>query len=193
MIGLCKKHVKAMAFGHIPNVKTFETMLIQIEGILNRRPLTALSASAEDCEPLTPAHILYPGYADRQSHIYVTPESATAGSLRSRFLRSQALVNSFWKSWSRDYLSMLHARQKWHKTTEDLKKGELVLIVDPSLSRGNWRLARVVQPIVTGSHVRKARVRTADSKVWLRDRSNLVRLELENYGEGENDIQLQDE
>jgi hypothetical protein len=165
VIGLCKKHVKAMAFGHIPNVKTFETMLIQIEGILNRRPLTALSASAEDCEPLTPAHILYPGYADRQSHIYVTPESATAGSLRSRFLRSQALVNSFWKSWSRDYLSMLHARQKWHKTTEDLKKGELVLIVDPSLSRGNWRLARVVQPIVTGSHVRKARVRTADSKV----------------------------
>ena len=88
---------------------------------------------------------------------------------------------------------MLHARQKWHKTTEDLKEGELVLIVDPSLSRGQWRLARVVQPIVTGSHVRKARVRTADSKLWLRDRSNLVRLEIDNYGDGNNDIQLQDD
>ena len=182
-----------MAFGHIPNVKTFETMLIQIEGILNRRPLTALSASADDYEPMTPAHILYPRFANRQSHIYVTPESATAGSLRSRYLRSQALVNSFWKTWLRDYLSMLHARQKWHKTTEDLKEGKLVLIVDPSLSQGHWWLARVVQPIVTGSHVWKARVQTADSKVWLRDRSNLVRLEIDNYGDGDNSIQFQDE
>ena len=166
-----------MAFGHIPNVTTFEIMLIQIEGILNR----------------TPAHILYPGFADRRSHIYVTPESATVGSLRSRFLRSQALVNSFWKTWSKDYLSMLHARQKWRKTTEDLKEGELVLIVDPSLSWGHWRLARVVQPIVTGSHVWKARVRTADSKAWFRDCLNLVRLEIDNYSDGDNDIQLQDE
>ena len=51
----------------------------------------------------------------------------------------------------------------------------------------------MVQPIVTGSHVRKAQVQTADSKVWLRDRSNLVQLEIDNYGNGDNDIQLENE
>ena len=43
-----------MALGDPFNAKIFETALINIEGILNRRPLTALSPAADDCEPLTP-------------------------------------------------------------------------------------------------------------------------------------------
>ena len=47
----------------------------------------------------------------------------------------------------------------------------------------------MVLPVVTGAHVRKARVRTADGKTWLRDRTNLVWLEFDSYGNGDNDIQ----
>ena len=173
-------------------MKTFETTLIQIEAILNRRPLNALSPSANDYEALTPAHVLYPGCVDRSSNIFVTPESASRGDLRSKFLRSQNMVNAFWKAWYRDYLSMLHNRQKWKDTKEDLKEGELVLIVDHQMARGHWKMARVLQPIVTGSHVRKARVRTADGKVWLRDRTNLVRLERDMKDESNDDIQSDD-
>ena len=58
--------------------------------------------------------------------------------------------------------------------------GELVLIVDEQLARGHWRLARVVQVVKSSPHVRQIKVRTADAKVILRDRTKLVRLELDD-------------
>ena len=169
-----------MAIGDPLNAKIFETALINIEGILNRRPLTAISPAADDCEPLTPAHILYPAMKDRQSPVVVPNNIMETTSLRDKFAMSQARVNGFWKSWTRDYLHLLHNRQKWQSTKEDLKVGELVLIVDEQLARGHWRLARVVQVVKSSPHVRQVKVRTADAKVILRDRTKLVRLELDD-------------
>ena len=55
-----------------------------------------------------------------------------------------------------------------------------MLIVNKQLSRGNWRLAQVVQVLKSSPHVRQLKVRTADAKVLLRDRTKLVRLELDD-------------
>ena len=189
IIGMFKRHLKALAFVHPPHVKTLETILIQIEAILNRRPLCAVSPEANDYEALTPAHVLSPACVDRSSNIFVSPAAASTGDLRSRFLRSQNMVNQFWRAWYRDYLTELHNRQKWRDTKEDLKTGELVLVVDHQMARGHWKMARVLEPVVTGSHVRKARIRTADGKQALRDRTSLIRLERDMKDESNNDIQ----
>ena len=117
----------------------------------------------------------------------VAPEDITTNSLRIKFAKSQSRVNAFWKVWSKDYLHLLHNRQKWKKTRDDLKIGELVLIVNKQLSRGNWRLAQVVQVLKSSPHVRQMKVRTADAQVLLRDWTKLVRLELDN--EESQDIQ----
>ena len=180
IIGLFKRHMATMAIGDPLNAKIFETALINIEGILNRRPLTALSPAADDCEPITPAHILYPAMKERQSCVVAPDNIMATTSLRDKFALSQARINGFWKSWTRDYLHLLHNRQKWQSTKEDLKAGELVLIVDEQLARGHWRLARVVQVVKSSPHVRQVKVRTADAKVILRDRTKLVRLELDD-------------
>ena len=50
-------------------------------------------------------------------------------------------------------------------------------------------MARVLEPVVTGSHVRKARIRTANGKQALRDRTSLVRLERDMKDKSNNDIQ----
>ena len=57
---------------------------------------------------------------------------------------------------------------------------DLVLLVDESVPRGEWRLGRIVQVGGTDSHVRKALVKRADGKVVLRDRTKLVLLEVED-------------
>ena len=85
IIGMFKRHLKALAFVHPPHVKTLETILIQIEAILNRRPLCAVSPEANDYEALTPAHVLYPACVNRSSNIFVSPAAASTGDLRSRF------------------------------------------------------------------------------------------------------------
>ena len=111
----------------------------------------------------------------------------TTNSLRNKFAKSQSTVNAFWEAWSKHYLHLLHNRQKWKKTRDDLKIGELVLIVNEQLSQGNWRLARVVQVLKASPHVCQLKVRTADAKVLLQDQTKLVCLELDD--EESQDIQ----
>ena len=52
--------------------------------------------------------------------------------------------------------------------------------MNEQLPRSVWKMARVVQADAeVDEHVRKALVRLADGKVVLRDRTSLVKLELE--------------
>ena len=59
---------------------------------------------------------------------------------------------------------------------EEIARKYLMLLV----SRGHWKLARVIRVEYDGDHVRKAYLRTADRKIVLRDRTKLVHLELDN-------------
>ena len=93
--------------------------------------------------------------------------------------RAQSRVNAFWKAWKRDYLSLLHDRKKWTKTKVDLKKGDVVLLVDETISRSEWKLGRVMDVLSSGPHVRKVNVRRADRKIVMKDRTKLVKMELD--------------
>ena len=115
------------------------------------------------------------------------------GSVLHKLLEEQVCYRSiesdtFWRAWSKDYLTLLHNPQKWRSTKEDLKPGKLVMLVNEQLARGCWRLARVEQVMRSSPHVRQVKVRTSDAKVLLRDRTKLVRLELDE--EETRDIQL---
>ena len=187
VVGLFKRHLAVIALGDAVQLDTFNTALVQIEGILNRRPLTAVSPAASDCEALTPAHILYPSFASHQSCV-IAPNDVERSTTdwRSDFRKAQSRVNAFWKAWSRDYLSLLHNRCKWKRQEEDLHVNTLVLVVNEQLPRSVWKMARVIKADAeVDDHVRKALIRLADGKVVLRDRTSLVRLELD----GENQIQ----
>ena len=47
-----------MEFGDRLDDEAFRTLLCEIEAIINSRPLTAVSSSPDDVNPLTPNHIL---------------------------------------------------------------------------------------------------------------------------------------
>ena len=162
------------------HIETFSTVLVQIEGILNRRPLTALSASPDDCEPLTPAHILYPAFVSHQSVIPPLRKDADAAAgFRGKFQQALARVNQFWRIWERDYRSMMHQMAKWTSSRDDMAVGDLVMLVDNQQQRAQWRMAKVVEATPTNNHVRKVTVKTADGKFHIKDRTRVVRLELD--------------
>ena len=72
------------------------------------------------------------------------------------------------------------AYSKWTKTRKYLAVDEIVILVDESIPRHSWRLARVITVETNGLHVRKATVKRSDGKILIKDRTKLVRLELEN-------------
>ena len=65
--------------------------------------------------------------------------------LRSRKKYRQVLAISaeFWKRWRREYLPKLTTRGQWREHTDNLKVGQLVLLVDDEDSKKTWSLARV--------------------------------------------------
>ena len=75
-------------------------------------------------------------------------------------------------------MAALQARPKWRDVEKNLVVGDVVLLVDEQCRRGDWKTGRVVE-VDDGDIVRTVKVRTADDKVFSRDRTKVVRLELD--------------
>ena len=157
------------------------TVLAQVEAIINFRPITKVSDDPRDPEALTPAHLLYPGVKLTNSVCALPPAPPGGEVLRYSFQRARSLVDAFWKRWSNDYLSTLRERQKWNKSKDDLKVGQIVLLVDEVKSRNDWKLGRVKSVSGDDTHIRTVEVQTGagNSRTFKRDITKVVALELD--------------
>lgn len=140
--------------------EVLRTVLTEIEGILNAKPLGYVSADVADIDPVTPNYLLM-GRPDSSLPQVVYPEEEALG--RRRWRHSQILVDRFWSSFIRHYLPNLQTRMKWQRPMEDITEGAVVLLVDPQLPRASWQIGRVTK-ILTGSdgHTRTAEVKIRD-------------------------------
>ena len=92
------------------------------------------------CEPLTPNHLLL------QKAVHVLPPGVFVREdkfARRMWRQAQVLADHFWKRWLREYISGLQERQKWQRPRRNAEIGDLVLLVDDCLPRGQWRMVRV--------------------------------------------------
>ena len=140
--------------------EVIRTVLLEVEGILNSKPLGYVSSSLTDLDPVTPNSLLM-GRPDGSLPQIVYPETELLS--RRRWRHSQVLADHFWSSFLRNYLPSLQTRQKWHSTPADLAKGSVVMLVDPQLPRALWPIGQVIRvhPSADG-HVRSADVRIGD-------------------------------
>ena len=155
-----KSHIKRVVGTQLLTYEEFTTLTIQVERAMNSRPLVQLTGTPEDQEVLTPGHFLV------GSSLSSIPEPINA-EMPFQHLRHWQLVQSiyhhFWVRWSREYLHTLQQRAKWTRSRINLKKDDLVLVLDTSLLRGDrWPLGRITA-VFSGPDglVRVATVRTA--------------------------------
>ena len=159
-------------------METLATTVAQAEFVMNSRPIAKVSTDLGDENALTPMHFLCPGIFAHSRDEVLPPTPPDAACLRYTWRQSRALVDSFWRRWSRDYVSALQARPKWREVEPNLVIGDLVLLVDDQRRRGDWRLGTVVS--TDGEDiVRTVEVKTTEGKVFSRDRTKVVRLELD--------------
>jgi hypothetical protein len=140
-----KRAMKAI-MGNVVTVN--EVFLTVVESLLNSRPLVygGSSTSATDVSVLTSNHFLH-GCASAN----LTPDKFLKRdmSLRHRWRHSQFLADQFWRRWRKEYVPHLIKRSKWHTIQRNLWRGDLVLIVEDNVPRGQWRQGRVVAPIAS--------------------------------------------
>ena len=59
MVGLTKQAVKKTLGRAFISREQLETIIVEVEAMLNDRPLTYVSSDLSDAEPLTPSYLLY--------------------------------------------------------------------------------------------------------------------------------------
>jgi hypothetical protein len=151
-----KYHLRRVIGDTVLTLSQFTTLTIQVEAMLNSRPLTPLSSDPSDMTALTPGHFLI------GAPLTAAPEPRVSEVPNNR-LKHWHLVQAFhqriWHRWSLEYIHTLQQRNKWTQFNENLKIGDLVLIHTPT-SPLEWPLARI-----TGLHPGKdGIVRVVDLK-----------------------------
>ena len=174
-----KKHLHFMLTKDKHDLDVFTTALVEVERIMNGRPLTYVSSDIKDMTPLCPANFLYPGVVRHSSVNIFPPRPPGADNLRYSWKKTRALVESFWARWTTDYLHTLQRRTKWKGQKPNLYVGQLVLVCDEQIVRDKWPLGRIDSVKGDGNHIRSAIVTLATGKQFERHCTKLVPLELD--------------
>ena len=144
------------------NDELLHTFLIEAEAIVNSRPLSFIESDTDVIQPLSPMQLL----TLKASTMLPPPGDFVQEDVycRRRWRRVQYLSNQFWSKWRSEYVHSLQQRNKWHRPQRNVSCGDIVLLVDDNAPRCQWRLARVVDPVVSSDGlVRKAKVKVQSS------------------------------
>ena len=117
-----------------------QTVMCEIEAVVNNRPITKVSDDKNDEEPLTPSHLLSLGSTGTLPPVI----GENGDQYRRRWKFIQHLVDRFWRRWSREYLPSIQHRRKWVTDSPNAHVGDLVLIMDELTQRNQWAMGRVV-------------------------------------------------
>lgn len=135
-----KKHLLKVMGETSPSAEDLTTLLVQAEGCLNSRPLTAMSDDPNDLEPLTPAHFLIG--TSLQALPQQNLESIQLNRL-DRYQLMQRMLQGFWKPWRMEYLCQLQGRTKRWKFPVKIEEGRLVVIRDENMPPMKWKMGRI--------------------------------------------------
>lgn len=145
--------------------EVLQTVLIEVEAILNSKPLGYVSADLADPDPITPSCLLM-GRPDGSLPQVVFPETELL--TKRRWRHSQVLADRFWTAFIRHYLPGMQMRGKWQRPSPDIEPGIVAMLVDPQLPQSLWQIGRVTK-VFPGpdDHVRTAEIQIKDKTYTL--------------------------
>lgn len=133
-------HHKSGIGQQVLTYEEFHTLSTRTYIVLNSGPLTPTSSDPHDLSVLSPSH-----YHIGQP-IHAFPELDITEITVNRLNRWQLIRQchqSYWKKWSREYLSTLQSHHKWFQTSPDLKVNGMIIAEAPSRPPPEWRFGRI--------------------------------------------------
>ncbi len=128
------------------------TVCTEAANLINERPLGTLPELGSEINVLTPNCLLL----GRATALNPNDWESEYPSVRSRQHLVASISNQFWVHWMELFAPSLVYQQKWHEKQRDIKKNDVVLVLDSNSLKGEYRLA-----IVTQTHPgRDGKVRT---------------------------------
>ena len=198
LVGVTKTAIKKVLGRRYVSLQTLEAIVVEIEAVVNDRPLTFVPSETDDPEPLTPPHLLHGRRITCLPHQMVEtdevldPSYGEPNQIRRQAKIQAAILKDFQKRWCHEYLTSL---REFHRTSgrnqQNIRKGDIVIIHDDT-PRITWRLAVIEDLIVGGDGlVRAVTIHTAN-RTTTRPITKLYPLEL-NEGKALDSKITQDE
>ncbi|XP_076384076.1 uncharacterized protein LOC143261733 [Megalopta genalis] len=184
-----KYHLKRVAGNELFTFENFNTLITEIEAILNSRPLSPISSDANDLLALIPGHFLI---GDSLTSLRERDFRVTPSNRLSSWQQIQKIKQHFWNRWRREYLNELTCRHKWATGSHPIKEGTIVLLREDNTPSLQWPLGKIVK-IHPGSNgiIRAATVKTA-TKILDRSIKRLVPLLNQTDDSGSETAEMKD-
>ena len=165
LIGMMKTLLKKSLGRSMVSLDEFSTILIEIEGRMNDRPLTYVDAESLDI--ISPSSLMFGHRLDSLPYNldYDNLYDEQEGSLTTKYKRVLKILHYFWLRWAKEYLPLLKEQEKvtfpGKKGKIEPKIGDVVLLVDETLPPSFWQLGRVVELFIgNDGESRFARLKT---------------------------------
>ncbi|XP_062566124.1 uncharacterized protein LOC134228483 [Saccostrea cucullata] len=162
MIGISRKILDSMLLN--PNMKQLShevlcTFMCEVCAIVNSRPICSVSCDPDNPYVISPSMLL-----TQKSFPDVLPKDSSdiKEIYKAQWKHVQHLSDTFWKRWKDGYLQHLQHRTKWQSEHPDIKVGDVVLLREKELHRGQWPMGLIVQVFKSDSD---QKVRTVQVRV----------------------------
>ncbi|XP_068692597.1 uncharacterized protein [Montipora foliosa] len=193
LVGLVKQALRKSIGKICLNIVQLETILTEIEAVINSRPLVYVGADLKSGFALTPGDFLSLNpktgvpFLETEDEQLQDPDFveklSSAKKLLETWKKGQKHLNTFWKLWFDEYELSLRERSQMYLKAPRVQakvqptKGDVVLLKESS-PRGTWKLA-MIEEIITSkdNEVRAATIRTATGKLLNRPLNFLCPLE----------------
>jgi hypothetical protein len=176
MVRAMKRALKVLSAGETMSDDKFRTVVSHATALLNSRPITRVVIHDKEVI-LTPNSFLIGNYDT--GLVDITPDEFGT-RLSEKFLKVEKIVNQVWKQFMHEILPELASRSKWTQRLPDLKPGTVVLVIDPELPRGQWKIGLVLEVKISSDGVVRSGVVRVDGKSYERPAKNLFPLVEEN-------------
>ena len=130
LIGLTKSTLKKILGRAHATLESLQTIVVEVEALLNDHPLTYVSSDIDDPEPITPSHLLYGRrivllpHCSVQEDEFNDPDFGDVSKLRRRARNQATVIKHFWSRWKHEYLTAntQNYRQQC-ATSQDRRRG----------------------------------------------------------------------
>ena len=114
----------------------FLTIMYEASELANERPIGRKPTHPDDGTYLCPNDLLM---GRSSTNIPQGPFSDKVNPA-DRFRFIQTVINNFWKRWSREVFPSLVIQPKWHVERRNVMIGDVVLLQDSNVVRGEWKM-----------------------------------------------------
>lgn len=172
LIQCTKRPLRKILGSAVPHFRDLEVIVANIEAMVNSRPITVVTAGANETEALSPANLLY-GYKGNTifpQHGFnpLRKEDQESIVFSKRWRYQQRLLNAFWRRFQEEYLCYLKTAHKHpDNKLNPVEVGDICLLEDKSSNRGLWPLCRVIAlpENKSPSQARSCTIKTATGKL----------------------------